>query len=190
MKSSVKQVWKVGFVVVLLLGVLDLGSSEVYQITLSPTDQCPAEVCLTLNHFANNLSAYPHSSTVMIFNSGNHSLEVNVSITDIIMLALISNVIVPRTLVACDHRAVLIFNNVSCVHISNLTFVGCALQLMFVNKLILENSQFLGGTDASSTALELFKTSAIFIRSQFRYNTANKFNCRMYLATFTVHGMN
>ena len=178
MTTSVEQVWKAVFSLVLLLASSSLGSrsSEVYHITSSSSDPCPAETCLTLSQFANNSNNCLGSNTTLIFLLGNHSLEAELFVDNIDMLLMLSNSTSSSgTVIVCSHNMTFKFDNVSVVHISGLTFVGCSgNSIKSVNQFVLEESNFIGQNDLKGTALEIIETFAHILRSFISFNRAVK----------------
>ena len=78
--------------------------------------------------------------------------------------------------IVCNHSSTQFkFNNVSVVHISGLTFIGCTgNRFMHINQFTLEDSQFHGRKHISGIALELVETSAMFINIELSLNYGNR----------------
>ena len=165
--------------IVLYLVMLAFGTGlgHVYDITPSPMDPCPTEApCLTLTQVANSSNfSYKNieaKATLMLL-SGYHRLEKELVIENISALFILSNSM--STVITCYNHTNLRFVNVDVVHISNLSFVGCAGNVLnSVNNFILEDSSFNGQDEFSGTALELSETVANLTRISFIFNSAVK----------------
>ena len=120
------------------------GLARVYDITPHP---CPTEApCLTLTQLANDLnSSYKNveSTAILMLLSGYHRLEKELIIENISTLLMLSNS--TSTVITCYNHANLRITNVDIIQISNLTFIGCAGNILSsVNHFILEDSSFIG----------------------------------------------
>ena len=150
--------------------------ARVYVITPHP---CPTEApCLTLTQLANNLnSSHRNVETVttLMLLSGYHRLEKKLIIENIDTLLMLSNS--TSTVINCYNHTNLKIGNVGFVQVSNLTFIGCAGNILSsVNHFILEDSSFIGPTEFefNGTALQLNETVAKLMRSSFVSNSAVK----------------
>ena len=177
---TTKQVWKPSFSLVMLLVSFGLGSSvtQVYYITPSSSDPCPAEPCLTLSQFANNSNNYVNSNTTLIFLSGKHRLELELLVDNTTELSILFNSMNStdtHAVIVCQLHTMFVVENVDVVHISGLTFVGCAENgVKHVHQFVLEDSTFVGQNEVNGTALVIVETSASLIRSTFSFNIADK----------------
>ena len=78
------------FVLPLFCICSSIASSEVYHITVSPSDPCPVTSCLTLSQLAANCSnylRYSNTVTTLIFQPGSHIL------TQVLLVANIGKVL-------------------------------------------------------------------------------------------------
>ena len=150
---------------------LGLGVNMV-QLYITPTTNvtCPAKPCLTLHQFATNVS-WIKPSTTLIFLSGIHRLNSEVSISGISNLSMLSNLAL-EGYIACHQGAEFKFDNIDNLQIRGLKFVGCGNNRALSIKLFtVENSIFQGEND-SETALMVNETNIIIKNSSFLSNTA------------------
>ena len=104
--------------------------SLTYGVTLhvrptSTNTSCPTNPCQTLSEYAKDSGQYfSDSSFTLQFLPGIHTLNVNLTISNIHQLE-ITNAVVP-TKVVCDSSVGFTLKNISVVRIEGLVFVGCA----------------------------------------------------------------
>ena len=168
---------------VILLLLLSLGnvSCEFYHITPSPSVPCTDSEsipCLTLSQFLNDASTHNTSSnTTLIFLSGNHSFDADLSVDNANAFSMLSiSTSSPGTvLILCSYLRAFKFENISSVHISGLAFYGCIDNtIIAVDRFFLEDSNFIGRSGEEGAPLELINTTTTLIRTSFQYNIANK----------------
>ena len=117
----------------ILIVVLLVLPSRTYGETLhvrptSTNTSCPTHPCHTLSEYAQNLEQYFNESNLKLqFVPGNHTLNVNLTITSIYQLEMLGNTsaVVP-TRIACSSNVGFTFRNTSNVKIDTLVFVSCA----------------------------------------------------------------
>ena len=160
-----------GFSFTLLL-LTYVAKCEHFYIVPSNDVECPAETCLTLSEISSNINNYTNSSmTVFNLQPGNHSLDAQLSISNIREFKMVSN----ETLVTSIHCAssgkVEIFD-INTALISGLRLIGCGDSSMYsVDNLTIWNSTF-ERVDHGSTALLLDQIERATIRgSYFLFNT-------------------
>ena len=158
------------FLMMFLDPALFLDSEDPGYYTVIPSLDDPfkkTKQCLTLSQFANSPSDYLIANT-LYFLPGEHNLDSTVLIENINTFNVMSSRDSSVTIV-CDHfSARFEFHNVSVVHISGLTFIGCAgNKFTNINQFTLEDSQFI---EHRRTALELIETSVTFIRTEISHN--------------------
>ena len=173
----------------LLLLIIDLvlihtvDSSNVYHITPSPTAWCPGESCLTLSILAANSSDYLDSNTTLVFLEGSHTLDSELNIvlntTGSVILSTNGSGIAAIT---CSSRGGLRFSHINQLQISGLEFIRCSSKVEFVDQFTLENSRFCGGNDDS--AIHLNHTNASIVRSSFVSNTAGNHQSNVQILAY------
>ena len=149
-----------------------------YTVIPSPDVPCnETEQCLTLSQFANNSSEYVGTNVMLHFVQGEHciastmQIEKSLSTFSMSLSSYDSNVTI-----VCNYSSVRFeFNNVNVVHISDLTFIGCAgNKFINISRFTLKDSQFIGHKDIIGTALEIVETSAKLIRTDLSNNRGSR----------------
>ena len=127
-------------------------------------------LCVTLSQFANNSSDYLRMNTTLHFLPGKQHLDSMILVENVNTFYMSSRD--GNVTIVCNHSSPRFeFHNVSVVHISGLTIIGCAgNKFTNINQLILEDSQFIGHKDIKGTALELNETFATFTQTEFNHN--------------------
>ena len=107
-------------------------SCAVYHIVPSPDHCCPVEPCLTLSSFAANVSLHLDNNTLLIFQTGNHSLysSFNIHITNVVNFSMISasnSTKDSNAGIICKNssKTDFIFEAIDVVYINRLNFIGC-----------------------------------------------------------------
>ena len=117
-----------GLLTLALTVVLLALPSLTYSVTLhvKPTNtSCPTHPCYTLSEYAKDPGQYFNETNLTLqFLPGTHTLNVNLTITNIHHLE-ITNAVVP-TGVVCDSNVGFALRNISVVRIEGLAFVACA----------------------------------------------------------------
>ena len=166
---------------IMLLSLLKLcfqiGSAEgkVYYITPSTSFACPVETCFILSQFAGQQS-YMNATTKLIFLHGNHSLNSDMSVTNINKLSMLPNSFPQaQSIIICQRNVSFEFKNVSLLLIKGIRFVGCGNnKVLRVMLFTLEESTFIG-REMSGTALEVIETNMTIFKSSFIYNKLGTF---------------
>ena len=146
-----------------------------YTVIPSPDDPCnETEQCLTLSQFANNSTEYLGINVMLHFVQGEHIIESTILIDNLNTFNMSS----------CDRNVTIVCNqswtnfelsNMSVVHVSGLTFIGCTgNKFVNISQFVPEDSQFIGHKDINGTALELIETSATFVRTELSHNYGSR----------------
>ena len=113
----------------LLMLVTSCSAESTYYVIPTPDTPCPGEPCHTLSEYV--AGQYFHNlpvNTIMEFLPGNHTLEQNISVTNLTRLALHGNsASLPETTswIVCTWPAGFVFTNISELHISAMAFISC-----------------------------------------------------------------
>ena len=187
-------------VTLLALRLLHLSTCRVYYIiptspegTICPTNNSYS--CLIFDKIANS-SLYLDSNTTFIFLPGSHSLHVEISVSNISELRMLSHIspACPTTstvTVSCYSQVKFTIEAVNKVVINGLSFVGCGgITFSKVDQLTLENTTF-HGTEYSSIALVLNETSSTNLENDdspvsICFCFGNQPNCSLQLHTIKV----
>ena len=164
-----------------LLFHLSIADSVLY-VRPSPLVPCPAEPCHTLSEYAHNVSHYFTSNTTLIFLSGTHELDTNLTVSGLTSLQLLGNTSEPTSCkVVCTQPEIVNVSNVVRVVISALSFsscggagVGTTLYIENALNFTLDSCQLCNSHKASG--LQIFNTNSVYIRScGFENNTFSSF---------------
>ena len=167
----------VSLLLYLLLFQLSTADSVLY-VTPSPLVPCPAEPCHTLSEYAHNVSHYFTSNTTLIFLSGTHELDTNLTVSGLTSLQLLGNTSEPTSCkVVCSQPAHVNVSNVAHVVISALSFssyggagIESALYISNALNCTLNSCQLCNSHNANG--LQIFNTNSVYIRScRFENNT-------------------
>ena len=167
----------VSLMLYLLLFQLSIADSVLY-VTPSPLVPCPAEPCHTLSEYTHNVSDYFTSNTTLIFLSGTHELDTNLTVSGLTSLQLLGNTSEPTSCkVVCTQPAHVNVSNVAHVVISALSFSSCggagvesALYITNALNFTLDSCQLCNSQNANG--LQIFNTNSVYIRScRFENNT-------------------
>ena len=150
-----------------------IGGGTVLYITPTVNDPCPENSCLTIQQFATNVSL-AESNTTLIFRPGNHGLDLNISLSSIDHLALLSKSLLgdPLVNITCQSNAGFEFVNIQRLQIKGIVFFGCGSRASSVKLLTVENCIF-EGQNYSGTAMEIDNTTTEISNSLFHTNTAD-----------------
>ena len=148
-----------------------IGLSEIVYITPSANTPCHnAETCLTLSQFAANNSWLRPNTAVILPPSGNHTLNVNMIISNTANFSMLSEG-ESRISIICQQNAHLIFVHINRVWVRGLQFVGCGNNTVeSVKNLKVEDCTYQGQA-GSGTAVILINTNAIIQKTHFVSNT-------------------
>ena len=150
-----------------IFGVSETAESKVYYIQPPGRERCP-QPCVTLSNFS--FDHMRHDNVTMIMLQGNpHSLDVNISFTDLTQVEILSN---SSVTVSCASSSHLSFKSLERLYIKNLLFVGCGGNIIKnVGTFVIEEAMF-KGKRTSGTSLTLVNTTAeirncAFVGNQF-----------------------
>ena len=156
-----------------LLALCLLWSEESIGIYIlpSPSAFCPLSPCITLTQFASNESNDLHPNTRLIFQPGDHTLDSQLSITNINKLTITSNSTVAMgTVIVCKDSSRFNFNTIGEVVISGLNFIGCGSnRVEYVSNLLTQNTGFVENK-MSGAALKIVSSSMTILNSSFTSN--------------------
>ena len=156
------------FSLTMVLSCFDQTASTVYYIyTHSDACHSESETCLTLSQFAAN--RIDSLNTTLILFSGNHSLDVDLSISSLDHFSMYSNT--STALINCGGSSHIMFPSTQNINIRNVIFVGCTCHITdSIGGLVLSNSRF-DGQDTRRTALVLINVVKVKIdNSTFAFN--------------------
>ena len=171
----------VSLMLYLLFFHLSIADSVLY-VRPSPLVPCPAEPCHTLSEYAHNVSHYFTSNTTLIFLSGTHDLDTNLTVSGLTSLQLVGNTSEPTSCkVVCTQHAHVNVSNVAHVVISTLSFSSCgsagvesALYITNALNCTLDSCQLHNSHNARG--LQIINTNSVYIRScRFENNTLSSF---------------
>jgi predicted outer membrane repeat protein len=153
------------------LGLFHESSENViYYLTPSSSQRCPEKNCQHLSEFSANVSNDDDNITIVLI-PGKHSLNQNLSLSNLISLSLYSLTDSSAT-IECASSGFISFEDIERVYIHNVNFVGCGGNLVKnVDEFILQETTF-EGVRNSGTALTIMNTTAdiidcTFVRNQF-----------------------
>ena len=185
-------------ILLLIVVCFGIGLCDVYQINISPNQPCPNDYCFTLPQFVNDFTnlSYGEYNITLVFLSGNHTLPSQLLFQDFTMVSLFSQFDIPsnstESVIVCDDNGRFEFLNVSTVQVSRLTFIGCTgNSVEDVNQFLLKDSNFIGRQGQSGTALKLYHTSAVIVKSSFSHydgDTYGTVNCTEFYASTATAG--
>ena len=156
----------------LLIILIYIASCEQYYIIPSNDVECPVEVCLTLSEISSGVSTYTEGNkTIFTLHPGNHSLDKQLSISNISEFQMVSNES-STTSILCKSSARMEILDISIVLISGLKFIGCGdSSISRVDNVTIRNSTF-ERVDSGRTTLLLNQTAAATIQeSYFLFNS-------------------
>ena len=92
-----------------------------------PSTSCPTHPCYTLTEYAQHAGQLPNHHLVLQFLPGNHTLNVNLTITSIFQLEILGNASAVEPIrVACNSNVAFTFRYIFKVKIDGLAFVSCS----------------------------------------------------------------
>ena len=168
-------VWQYHLVIWICLSATISMQETVIYISPLPTTPCPhpSLPCLTLSQFAANSTMISDSSITLIFLSGNHSLELILSVSNITNLTTLSmSSTLPQ--IMCHQNEYFTFFNISLVLIQKLIFTGCGDSKVIISNITIENSTF-QGQNGTKTALTMKGTIATITNSCFESYTVGTY---------------
>ena len=138
-----------------------------------PSDPCPKQPCFTLSQFVANISLYLQSdTTTLFFQPGNHYLNSELRIGDVLSLRLETSNRSLNTKIICKHSSFFHLYRIPIVHVSRLHFIGCGRsRAETVGQLLIRDTSFCAqGMRNQGTALELVEITGIIEGSIFQFN--------------------
>ena len=125
-------------------------SCEQIYIVISTSTPCQTKPCMTLNEYAANASKYDHTNmTTLILTQGHHTLDVELSISNITDIS-ISSQELDNVTITCIYPGRLVIVNVNHLFISMLRFEHCDNnEILSVDEFLIEDSVFTHGTSAT-----------------------------------------
>lgn len=154
-------------VLALFLGSLHLSTGREYCIT--PTYIDGNSTCVTLSQFT-SFGYYPDSRITLIFQPGNHSLDVGMSVVNITEFRMVNSQS-NNSSISCKDQTRILLGKVGNASIRGLTFVGCG-EIAFneVYQLHIENSVFISSKNGYTALMLNSTTSTVIARSRFSSN--------------------
>ena len=132
-----------------------------HHITPSLSFPCPAgEHCPTLSTLATNVSYYIESNTTLIFLAGNHTLDMDFTVTEVNELQMLSLNDSANASIVCSHSIHLTITKINILRIRGLKLIGCLSRIEFVDQFTLEDSSISVESDEDS-ALYISQTRQI-----------------------------
>ena len=125
--------------------------------------------CLTLHQFASNTNNYIRSHTNLIFQTGNFTLGLNLTISNAEYFAMYHNSSSGDALILCNQNVNLQFKQIQNLQIRNLHIKGCFdNKIIQVNRFILKNIRFSGTTlFVNGSALVFLQSEGVLIHCYF-----------------------
>ena len=140
-------------------------------ISPSLSKPCPANPCLTLSQFAQDSTSWLSVNTSLIFLTGNHTLNAELSISSISHLSIRTDSTYEGThIVICQHQANFNFEHAIELRIEGLNIIGCGSnRFLSIKNFTIENCTFQGQNN-SGTALDITETNLTLVNSSFVSN--------------------
>ena len=146
-----------------LLGIISLifdhcFAENVYYVTPSTGTLCPGEPCFTLSEYAKNASNYFNSNASLLFLSGDHYLDRNITFSNHTGLSLVGNsTFLPNIIssIICNAPVSISFENIVQAEVYALSFDSCgtdnrfaisakSVELFQISQCLLQNSTAIG----------------------------------------------
>ena len=142
-------------------------------ITPSSSTPCAENPCLTFSQFAQDSTSWLSLNTSLIFLTGNHTLDTELSISNISHLSLCTDSTYEGTHninVICQYQANFNFDRGIELWIEGLKFIGCGSnKFLSIKNFTIENCTFQGQNN-SGTALDITETNLTLVNSSFVSN--------------------
>ena len=147
-------------------------------ITPSSNVPCPVNPCLTLSQLAANSSRWLTSSkhTTLMLLSGNHTLNTDLSVSNINNFFMLSNATSDgvHVIISCQYQVSFNFKNMTELSIKGLMFIGCGGNTFSsIKNFTIENSTFRGQNE-SGTVLDVTKVNLTILNSYFISNSVGR----------------
>ena len=154
--------------ILITLGLCQRSESVRYQIKYTQSQRCSMQKCITLSELA-SLSPSDNVNMTLIMLPGNHSLNMNLSFSDLINFTVYSESLAT---VVCGSSVLMSFENIERIYIQNMVFVGCGGNLITnIDEFILQKTTFEGRNNSGTTLTMINSTAKIidchFVRNQF-----------------------
>ena len=147
-----------------------------YITTSSQSTPCPANPCLTLSQFARTSSSWLKSNTLnLIFLSGNHILNTELSILNINNFFMLTNSTSNGThIINCEYQVSFNFTNLVELWIKGLTFIGCGGNAFSsISNFTIDKSTFQGQNN-SGTVFDITNVNLTIVNSSFFSNNVGR----------------
>ena len=151
----------------LILGLCQESESASYQVSPTQSQQCSGtQHCTTLSGLS-PLSPTKDVNVMLMILSGNHSLNTNLSFSNLINFTMYSESMVT---IVCEPSVLISIESIERVFIQKLIFIGCGGNLVRnIDNFILQDITFEGRND-SGTALTVIDTAGKIINCTFMQN--------------------
>ena len=152
--------------ILISLSQIQNNDGALYYIKTTENETCPtpSQQCLTLSAFSTSGSSDVNTALIML--PGEHSLNVNISISNVENITMYSLTDISAT-ITCVSSSRFSFDSIALVSIRNVNFMGCGGNMVNdVSEFLLQEVTFRGQPD-SGTALTLINTHAEIIDSTF-----------------------
>ena len=134
----------------------------IYNINSFQNKECSMENCMSLSELSANFSE--NDNATLIFQTGNHHLNVIIEFSNITELKLLSE---SSASIVCQLSSRFVFDTIKIIHMRNVVFIGCGgNSVKNVNEFYIKNITFIGQNE-SETSLTLTNTTAEIINSSF-----------------------
>ena len=113
--------------IMVLLALPSLTIGETIHLRPTPSNMsCSTQPCYTLSEYARDFGQYTNGSNLTLqFLPGNHTLNVNLTITNMYQLEMLGSV--EPTRIVCNPNVRFTFRNISEIKISGVAFVSCGI---------------------------------------------------------------
>ena len=153
-------------ILLLLLNAVQYSSCERFNIVPSPDSPCPGEFtgepCLTLDQYVSNPSL--SSNIIFELHAGNHRLDSQLRLSSINSFMMLANT---SATITCNQQfsQPFYFNGLQQVHISDIIFAGCRMELNSITNATFERNSFMDRTRCCATGAALYtSSSSVLIR--------------------------
>ena len=152
------------------------GGLQLFYITPSSSVPCPANPCMTLSQFAQNSSSWLSSNVSLIILSGTHTLNTNLSISNIKNCFMLTNSTSDSThyIISCQYQVSFNFEKMTELWIKGLMFIGCGSNTFSsIRNFTIENSTFQGQNN-SGTILDITQVNLTIVKCSFFSNSVGR----------------
>ena len=156
---------------------MEIIKCEEYCIVPFKNDSSSENSCFTLSQFADNFTRFQKLNTTLIFIGGKHTLDVEISVSNVEEFSMISMNRVDdsdQAIIDCGQHAKFTFSNMSYVYINGLTLTGCDdNKVKFVDQLIVTHSKIIGKTN-NATGLMIVESIVNMSSTSFLSNAVSR----------------